>query len=92
MFALAAASERSTTTRSVSLARLAMLGRDLLDAYLDDSERNRSTPSTYLRRAFPRDVGAYRRLLAELERAETAGRVVAVTSRGGSTAYIENIH
>ncbi len=64
---------------------------ELLDKYLNASEVRRITPSTFLRREridFARYYGA---LMSELQQEVTAGHVVAVASKGGSTAYLEVI-
>jgi len=64
--------------------------------YLDAAERKRWTPATFLNRALTGKAKRYQSryhgaLMRALEREMSAGRVVAVPSAKGGTAYIERI-
>jgi hypothetical protein len=62
---------------------------DLVDKYLDASERYRWTPATFLKnRNYDYRVHRDALISALSERVE-AGTVCEVTSKGGATAYVE---
>lgn len=63
----------------------------LLEDYLDAAERKRWTPATFLKRKGHDFVRHHAALISALEERVRAGRVVAVSSKGGGTAYLEVI-